>query len=421
MSSDEALKMELPPHGPANMLDLFMTRYDYDYNRDPQKEYEHEKVANLEDNTDGWLSGEVRNRPPIGVGGEWSGDTTYHRDYTPKSRCVGDMNEVHRRIGTEPASTAFLHDWYRPDLTSGEGANSEYKSEYTHSGRIPNGETILYAGAMAAPYKGDFLHAKGVKEDDGSDIPPKITSKESLLPRHITEDGEKWKEPVTLLPSRQPQLSLQQKMDPNDYWCTSWTYGDKSLAYPNQLPQALAGSRRENLIGQVSDKAELLRLLAGKGTTKAVRRHGAKDDTNPIYISLNVQNNYSVPQNIEDNGFIKRTIYRHDYVNPYRLPELPGSQAQPDDRNTNTSHFAAAGEMSAGQLSSYMHKIGNLRNSHGYIKELPEDPNVKLPMPRTVLMTLRELEKVDEVDKADPHRHKMHGEKKDIKVECTKK
>lgn len=402
---------EMAPHGPANMLDHFMTRYDYDYNRDPLKTYEHDNNANPASNDDAWLSGEVRNRPPFCMGGDWNGDTIYRQDYVPKTRFIGDMDEVHRRIGNEPAATAFIREWYRPDLTknadNGDAPISEYKTEYTNSGRIPKGKPTLYAGARAVPYVEDFLHAKGVKEDDGSDLPPKITDKSSLLPRHpVADDEVPWKAKEGLLPSRQPQLHTM-PMDPNDYWCTSWTYGDKSKAYPNQLPQALDGSKRADLIGKIDNKAELLRLLAGKDTKKAGRPYRMDDDTNPIYIASEEQRSCAISHRLEDEGHVKRTMYQSDYINQYRLPELPGNHGDSDARYTTTSALTSPGEMSGGQLTKYTRQMGSLRNSHGYMKRIPEEA-VNLPMPREILTTLRTLEKHDDVDRADPHRHKMH-------------
>lgn len=403
---------QMPCHGPANMLDLFMTRYDYDYNRDPLKEFPHENMADPASNDDAWLSGEVRNRPPFCMGGDWNGDTIYRQDYVPKSRFLDDMNEVHRRIGDEPYATAFIREWYRPDLTKnntddGKAPISEYQTEYTNSGRIPKGKPALYAGALSVPYKEDFLHAKGVREDDGSDLPPKITSKESLLPRHPqAADESAWKAREELLPSRRPLLHSM-PADPKDYYCTSWEYGDKSKAYPSQLPQGLEGSKRADLIGTMDDKAELLRLLAGKDATKAGKPYRLDDDTNPIYVSSEEQRKCAVTHRMEDEGHVKMTIYNSDYINQWRLPELPGNHGGADERNTQTTALSSAGEMAAGQLTKYTREMGSLRNSHGYMRHIPKD-GAKLPMPREVLTTLRQLERHDDVDVADPHRHKMH-------------
>eukprot|EP00796_Vickermania_ingenoplastis_P004817 gene4817-3459_t len=407
-----AAPAEMAPHGPATMLDHFMTRYDYDYNRDPLREYPHDNAVDAAGNDDAWLSGEVRNRPPFCMGGDWNGQTIYQQDYIPKSRFIDSMDEVQRRIGNEPYATAFIREWYRPDLTrnaeGGPAPLSEYQTEYTNSGRLPKGKPTLYAGATDVPYKEDFLHAKGAKEDDGSDLPPKITSEESRLPRrpHLADDATPWKAREELLPSRRPQL-LTLPADPNDYWCTSWTYGDTSKAYPNQLPQGLEGSRRADLLGTVADKAELLRLLAGKGSKKAGRPYCPDDDTNPIYIASEEQRQCAVSHQLEDEGHVKMSMYMSDYINQQRLPDLPGNHGVADARNTQTSSLPALGEMAAGQITKYTREMGGLRNSHGYMKPIPRD-TTKLPMPREILTTLRQLEKHDDVDKADPHRHKMH-------------
>lgn len=410
----DSVAAPMPPHGPANMRDLFMTRYDYDYNRDPLKTYPHDQSSGTGGNDDAWISGEVRNRPPFCMGGDWNGDTTYHQDYVPKSRFIDDMNEVHRRIGTEPASTVFIRDWYRPDLTKNADdvvPQSEYKTEYTNSGRIPKGKPLLYAGAPSVPYKEDFFQLKGgIQEDDGSDLPPKITSEESLKPRHkqMADDEVPWKAKEELLPSRRGQLhSLP--ADPRDYWCTSWTYGDTSKAYPSQLPQGIEGSKRADLVGTMTDKAELLRLLAGRDAKAARTPYSLDDDTNPIFISSEEQRHCAISHRLENEGHVKRTQYASDYINQYRLPELPGNHGASDVRNTTTTSHTSAGAMACGKMTQHSRDMGSLRNSHGYMKRISDCP--KPLMPPEVLSTLRSLEKASDVDKADPHRHKMHKER----------
>lgn len=403
-------KSPLPPHGPANMLDLFMTRYDYDYNRDPTHREEKGEEIHLQE--DALVSGDVRNRPPLlelGNGEppeEGDPNTIYRQDYTPKSRQVCFCPEE------QQGETAFIRDWYRPDFTKDALCPlSEYKDKYDLQGRVPVGKPMLYPGAKAVPYVKDFLHTGEPWEED-TDICYKVTDERSLLPR-MGKANDPSVEPSAasaLLPSRGPQVHATYPMDPIDYWCTSWTYGDKSLAKPNQLPQAIEGSKRADLLGKVEDKAELVRLLAGRPSKAALRPMHHDDDTNPIFINQGEQCRALITHRVEDEGYVKRTVYEQDFSNPYRLPEIPGNHGEPNPRCTATSALVCPGEMVEGQLTKYAQTMGTLRNSHGFMKPIPCDVEAKLDLSvdRKTLISMRKLEREEEVDvPGDPHRHKL--------------
>lgn len=400
----------LPPHGPANMLDLFMTRYDYDYNRDSTLSAERKEEIRLQE--DALVSGDVRNRPPLlelGNGapaGEGDPNSTYRVDYTARRR------EIFFCPPEKQGETAFVKDWYRPDLTKTSAVPvSEYRDKYHLAGRVPEGKPMLYPGAMAAPYVQDFLHP-GQPWVEDTDIPYKITDERSLLPRFgkLNEPPVDPSAASALLPSRGPQVHTAIPTEPTDYWCTSWVYGDKSLAKPNQLPQSIEGSTRADLLGKVEDKAELVRLLAGKPSKAALRPVQHDDDTNPIFINQEEQKRVTITHRIEDEGYVKRTMYEQDFTNPYRLPEIPGNHGEPNPRCTATSALVCPGEMMEGQLTKHAHEMSLLRNSHGFMKAIPRDPQTKvdLPVSRETLVAMRKIEKEREVDvPSDPHRRKL--------------
>lgn len=401
-------KPPLPPHGPANMLDLFLTRYDYDYNRDPTLTSANDEKIHLQE--DALVSGDVRNRPQLLEFGdpteEADPNTVYRQDYTPKRRKVCFCPPERQ------GETAFIRDWYRPDLTKQPlFFLSEYKDKYDLQGRVPVGKPMLYPGARAAPYTEDFLHTGGPWEED-RDIPYKVTDERSLLPRtgRMNDPPMEPSSASALLPSRGPQIHAMYPMDPADYWCTSWTYGDKTLAKPNQLPQAVDGSKRADLLGKVEDKAELVRLLSGKPSKAALQPMQHEDHTNPIFINQEEQGRALITHRIEDEGYVKRTVYEQDFTNPYRLPEIPGNHGEPNPRCTVTNALACPGEMVEGQLTKHAQTMGVLRNSHGFMKPIPHDIEIKLDLPvdQKTLIAMRKIEKESDVDKpSDPHRHML--------------
>lgn len=480
MTATPAIR-ELPPHGPANMLDLYMTRYDYDYNRDPNGELNGDDDGAADRQMEDWVSGEVRNRPLFQHTDHLSHKTTYRVDYNAlastarlsSSRRGSELQRLVRaaRGGEEDGmarTTGYAKEWYRPDLTrshataDGQHPISIYKADYvagegTHAvnpndvlhreggGGEGSGNSVMYAGAGAVPYKADFLHVKGdgVIVDDGADIAPKITSKEALLPRGSGRSVASAFAPPDParsfgLPVRRPRTNQQmppklfQSADgtsPNDeYTCTSWDYGDVSKAYPSQLPQPLEGSARADLLTTISgdtDVASLLRRLAGQQQQPGRAVRGAEsqswneDDTNPIYLSPAQQKRCAVSRRWEEEGYVKQTIYKGDYVNQSRLPELPGNHGGPADvRDTCTNARATVGEMISGELTRTTRQMGTLRNSHGTLKteaqrmadtERATASTVAAPsIPAELLTMMRRGEKIDAVDKADPHRHKLH-------------
>lgn len=422
----------LPPHGPADMLNLFMTKYDYDYNRDPD---------NIDDGTakatasalDAWISGDVRNRPIFahGVSGDRDDRTIYQVDYVLRRRGLGPMADL-ARIALRPrgdtkAETSYEREWYRPDFTkhvTAGGAHpiTVYQADYCGEKAAPVGAVggktpPIYAGAAAVAYNADLLKPFGVVEDDGADIAPKITAKESLLPRNPLQA-------VPPLASCLEAAALAQKnLYPpplwprvgGDYTCTSWDYGDVSQAHPLQLPQGLDGSAAADdidILGTV-DKAALLRQLAGQGTKKrksgssgGFSRHEDNDRTNPIFLSKASQEVCAISHRLPEEGHVHMSIYNSDFTNHAFLPELPGNHGgSADVRNTNTNSAGKAGEMVAGSLTSRTRLLGSLRNSHGTLKKkMPEGCTV---VNADMFTTMRSMEKHISIDRADKHRHKL--------------
>ncbi|ORC79266.1 uncharacterized protein TM35_002161010 [Trypanosoma theileri] len=414
MSVDKVeLPRELPPHPAPNMLNSFMTRYDYDYNRDFVSTGTGDGAKGEDDTA---VSGEVRNRPIFCFGPAMPGSygTIYRRDYVRHNRGVKDLPDLLRTAcGEHDVASSFARDYYRPDFTkhnTADGAhpNTTYKTDYTLSGRVPKGEATLYAGARAAAFDPDFLLIPASEDlpRAEAELPPKITSKESLLPKVQTsrDNGDK-DQKEDLFASRRPLLTIGGP--PTDYYCTSWVYGDKSLAYPSQLPRGIEESLNAHLIGTMDDKAALLALLAGKRRPVG-KPHPIYDDTNPIPILRSEQPYCAVTRRIDNEGHVKMSMYKSDFIRQGLLPELPdavGLSGKEGAIENGDRHLACAGEMLAGTLTRYVKRLETLRNSHGNL--LKEKPDTSVVDPHT-WKQMKSLERRIKVDKADPHRHKLH-------------
>ncbi|RNF22895.1 uncharacterized protein Tco025E_03032 [Trypanosoma conorhini] len=404
----------LPPHPAPNMLDLCMTRYDYDYNRDIEGRGPGDGTAGGDDGCA--VSGDVRNRPIFRFANslESCHDTTYLTDYVRHSREVKDMpGLLQTACGEHDVASAFARDYYLPDLTkhaTATGAHpiSVYKEDYKHSGPVPSGEPTLYAGARTAAYDPDFLLIPATEEDLKAEnmLPPKITSRESLLPK-VPPSEDSYRRPnEDLFASRRPQLTTMGK-PPTDYYCTSWVYGDKSLAYPGQLPRGIEDSPNAHLIGTMDDKAALLALLAGKKKA-AGKPYLMPDETNPIPIQRIEQPFCGITRRIENEGYVNMSIYRSDHVHQGVLPELPDAAALTGNDTGGAGgerRLACAGEMLAGTLTRHTKKIESLRNSHGNLLKVKPDSRI---VDLHTWKQMRSIEKRIAVDKKDPHRHKLH-------------
>lgn len=437
----------LPPHGPANMMSLYMTRYDYDYNREGER---NDSSTCGGDGTFGQdVSGDVLNRPIFAYGvaeDDRDARTVYQVDYTGKGRGVKDLQSLAASVmGGCPAAaagvgsngdkgTAYQREWYRPGMTAtllnadGTLPRTAYQEDYRHPSEQPQPPRPKespppYAGAAASEYHPDLLKPHGVREDDGTDIAPKITSKESLLPRGMRASGRtatlgsnndsNYPAAAPVTRSAGPSSTLGPAAAlPGMYSCTSWDIGDVSQAHPSQLPVSLARSLAASDVDvtTTADKAALLRQLAGKNsrTTVTTTRTGSSrggapreehDRTNPQFLSTQAQKTCAVSRRLEEEHHVQMSIYRSDYVDQSQLPELPGNPAGPADvRDTQTCPTATAGEMTAGQLTKATREMGTLRNSHGTLKAAVA----------ALSPSMQATEKAISIDKADPHRHKLH-------------
>jgi hypothetical protein len=450
----------LPPHGPANMLSLYMTRYDYDYNREG-KQLGGTGKGEGESSFGPGISGDVRNRPifaySIVENGSRDARTVYQVDYTGKDRGVKDMQRLAASVRGGPAAaagtaavdggdngTAYQREWYRPGLTAsllnedGTLPQTAYQEDYRQPSAVlvpqpgpsSNEPRPQYAGSAAAAYNADLLKPHGVQEDDGADIAPKITSKESLLPRgqrgvkppgwaatlNTTDNNGSGVAPVTRSAGPSSTLGPAAAL-PGMYSCTSWDIGDVSQAHPSQLPVSLARSIAANGVDVTAnpDKAVLLRQLAGKKSAAANGGHawrsgkgGLRDEydrTNPQLLSAYAQKTCAVSRRLEEERHVHMSMYKSDYVDQSQLPELPGNPFGPADvRDTQTCPTAAAGEMTAGQLTAATREMGLLRNSHGTLKAAAAAGGGG---ESAALSSMRATEKAIAIDKADPHRHKL--------------
>ncbi|AIN96271.1 hypothetical protein LPMP_110760 [Leishmania panamensis] len=442
MSSDDAVDVArpLPPHGPANMMSTYMTRYDYDYNGHPG-------LTGSDDgngrNFEPGISGDVRNRPIFAYGvdtGDRDDHTIYQVDYTAKDRSVKNMAGLAARLtsASVPAAAAAINDvdkgtayqrhWYRPGisdhivLADGSHPHTVYQDDYQAPRHVAGGtvsEPVRYAGAAAAAYNADLLKPHGVVEDDGADLAPKITSRESLLPRRRKCPNTTWS-PV--FENTTDHRRTWNDCAPGDgvtgtYMCTSWEYGGTSQAHPSQLPLSLARSLAAHGLDVTAnlDKAALLRQLAGAHYTPRTVRSSlggvpldTSDRTNPQFLSTMEQKRCAVSRRLEKEHYVTMSIYKSDFIDQGLLPELPGNPGGPANvRDTHPSPLATAGEMMAGQLTSTTRELGLLRNAHGTLK--PGEAHPASRMRTGVLSVVRKMEKAVSIDKADPHRHKLRA------------
>ncbi|KAG5505936.1 hypothetical protein JIQ42_06731 [Leishmania sp. Namibia] len=422
----------LPPHGPANMMSIYMTRYDYDYNRDPV----------LTSSGDGsgscfarGISGDVRNRPAFAYGvdtGNRDDRTIYQVDYTVKDRSVKNMARLAATVtgavknSCQDNGTAYQRDWYLPAISThlvladGSHPHTVYQEDFQapRCGAGGAGNTaVCYAGAAATSYNADLLKPHGMVEDDGADVAPKITSKESLLPRKPKNPNAAWT-PVfenTVDHHRTWNDCVAGDGVVGTYSCTSWDYGDTSQAHPSQLPLSLARSLAAHSLDVTANpnKAALLRQLAGANAASRSLRGSVSgvpldtsDRTNPQFLSTMEQKRCAVSRRLEKEHYVTMSISKSDFIDHGLLPELPGNPGGPADvRDTHSSPFATAGEMVAGQLTKTTRELGLLRNAHGTLKSGEAHPASQVRT--SVLSAMRKMEKADSIDKADPHRHKL--------------
>lgn len=447
----------LPPHGPADMLSLYMTRYDYDYNREGNNG-NNGSSTKASSAFDPGVSGDVRNRPIFAYGAvdnDRDARTIYQVDYTGKDRSVKDMQRLAASVKGSGGvaeegvavegdhGTAYQREWYRPGLTKslrnddGSLPQTAYQEDYRGAQPSASGKAAgpsskepppAYAGAAATAYNPDLLKPHGVLEDDGADIAPKITSKESLLPRGMkrppgwtaTFDGSPDDNkntnnfsPATVTRSAGPSSSLGPAAGlPGMYSCTSWDIGDVSQAHPSQLPISLHHSIAASGVDVTAnpDKAALLRQLAGgravaaASTGKGTALRDEQDRTNPQLLSAHAQKTCAVSRRLEEEHHVQMSMYKSDYVDQGQLPELPGNPAGTADvRDTQTGYTATPGEMTAGQLTKTTRAMGQLRNTHGTLK-----PAAAGTEPVAV-SSMRATEKAMAIDRADPHRHKLRS------------
>ncbi|KAG5484761.1 hypothetical protein LSCM1_06583 [Leishmania martiniquensis] len=433
---DDAVSVarSLPPHGPANMMSIYMTRYDYDYNRDPGMKGSGSGFAR-------GVSGDVRNRPVFAYGVDAGGRddrTIYQVDYTVKDRSAKNMARLAATVtgaaataatvknGYAGKGTAYQRDWYLPGISAhivfadGRHPHTVYQDDYQAprpGAGGPRNAAVCYAGAAATAYNADLLKPNGVIEDDGADLAPKITSKESLWPRRHKSPNATW---TPIFENTADHRRTWNDCVPGDgvvgtYSCTSWDYGDTSKAHPSQLPLSLARSIEAHGldVNANPNKAALLRRLAGPNAALRSLRGSASgtpldtgDRTNPQFLSRREQKRCAVSWRLEKEHCVTMSIYKSDFIDQGLLSELPGNPGGPADvRDTHSSPLATAGEMIAGQLTNTTRELGLLRNAHGTLKAGEAHPSSRV---RTgVLSAMRAMEKAASIDKADPHRHKL--------------
>ncbi|EPY22332.1 hypothetical protein STCU_04271 [Strigomonas culicis] len=428
---------ELPPHPPADMLDTYMTRYDYDYNRDPCG-----GTAELPPPEAGEsISGHVRNRPIFGTGHpSHTGDandedggvnhTVYRKDYRAPGRAGVDAEALAQAAvaslqqgndGNMFMSHTFTRDGYtpapRPHL-DGTHPESVYKVDYTAPGapRGAEADGTVYAGADAALYKATFLYPpEGVVEDDSALVAPKVGTREALLPTAAYLRGVGRVSPPTVDArgtSLGPRVTNPSGGPGRDFALTSYDYGDTSSAQrKGQLPQDAEGSRHAHLLGTEREPAKMLDLLAGRTRpprADATQPNELFDLTNPVYMSPEAKERAAVSRRLEHEGNVHgQTIYRSDFINQKLLPELPGCAAcgAADVRDTNTDYTATSGERVAGVLTRDGREQGRLRNGHGRLVAGATNATTSAED----VATMRREERAVEVEKADPHRHKLRS------------
>ncbi|EPY38575.1 hypothetical protein AGDE_02130 [Angomonas deanei] len=398
---------ELPPHPPPDMHSTYMTRYDYDYGRDP-----HSDTNNNNNHNDGGISGDVRNRPIFATQTGLHSDkeiTIYQKDYVAPegspdmallSRAAGHFlqDQADGALEQNPNIAGTFSRGPVSGMTTHVGGghpDSVYRQDYTARAAPADTDGTLYAGARAAEYREDFLiPPANPNDDDGKDVAPKIGSKEAQVPFQQPL-------PSSPQPTTRSQAPLSLFGADREYGLTSYTYGDTSKAYPSQLPAPAQGSRNEHLLGTEREPAKMLAVLAGKTPATGGATTVLGDRTNPVYVRPSERNAVAVSRRLEEEHYVETTTYRTDYIDQGQLPELPGNHTEKDVRDTNVNPTATAGEMTAGVLTRETRQLASVRNTHGTLTANPSDG-------QQALLSMKVEERRTAVDRADPHRHKLH-------------
>eukprot|EP00744_Colponema_vietnamica_P004089 GILI01006162.1.p1 GENE.GILI01006162.1~~GILI01006162.1.p1 ORF type:complete len:407 (+),score=73.41 GILI01006162.1:101-1321(+) len=301
---------DLPPHeAPPNMVNSYMTRYDYDYNKgDPPLR---PLVA------DGAESGHSRNRPLFAHPKveDWKSVSHIHYANRRGPSIPDNLPDIAINAGkSRILATAHIRGQRsRAGVPWNEDpTDSTYQEHYTGKfTTTPNGGN--YAGNMTTQYKPNLLSIDSLDDNGvGKAKKPKGWRPEDDLQR-----------PQTISCSR-PQNQLTVFGPPNGNgqpWGTEYgTYGNKKLFKPSLLPKGFGDS---TFTGDrtMGNKRLLLDGLAGRRAQTATA-YGNTFDTDPIPMNPMERDKCRVARRVPLEGPVNMTMYQSDFVRQGNKPEL---------------------------------------------------------------------------------------------------
>jgi hypothetical protein len=360
------MPIEMPPHPEPNMHNTFMTRYDYDYTGPMPTHYF------LRDDSG---SGFTSNRPIFG------------RPQTMDGSMVSMLNTLHkpfnRRLAPEDMADAAAYAAQSRVVATafsreagvvpvpGEPMTTSMKSVHVPKA-IPGytGPMPMWGAHAPTVLKPDFFTIHSPED------PPKEAKAAQKYP------------PTGVHPGRVNLITAAG--GPGSYFQHSRLIGDRTLAYPSQLPKGLGEASECNLTATMTNKRELLTTLGGRRSNSCSLPRPIFE-TNPITMSQPQQDTCRVAHRLENEGHFMNTTYHSHFVNQKNLPEL----ADPSkDRR-------AKGPVQLLNLPSSNNSTASLTNSRGELLE--ERPSTVHP---SVWRRMKAVEASQRVDKVDPHAHK---------------
>lgn len=373
------VEIPLPPHVDANMHDTFMTTHDKDYN------ITNASTVNSIGQDNG--SGHLSNRPLFArPRGQHS--PTAHQDFFPARNGTLSAEQWHalRLTALKPKedNTAFvrLGSTHRfPGAVFSGPTESTMKASYHNCGTVgspPSEWPAMYSGAATTSYNPGFLFVNS--PPDNTPVATGFQEKHDVIKPH---------------PGRS-RLTHTANL-PGMYFQHSRLIGDRSLAYPNQLPVGLSSaSDFSSTRGRSLGARSMLDTLSGRSISSApsVNSIASLYNTNPLAMSPPEQETCRVAHRVENQGHVRGTTYQANFVRQQNLPELT------DPSKAKKSKMVVA----LPNVKAQAHETAVLTDSRGQLlAEKPEGVHT------SVWRRLKTMEKTLSVDKIDPHAHKLRS------------
>lgn len=368
----------LSPHGDANMHDTFMTAYDKDYST-----YGEKTLGSTRPQDSG--SGHTSNRPVFARARGEPSPTTNQSLFPARSGALSaEQWGALRTEAFKPQElrTAFVRQGSThrlPGAIFGAPPTiTTMKDSYHNYGKVgspPSDKAAMYSGAGTAGYDPNFLMINS---------PAELPARPIARMKHEVMDAH---------PGRGRLMHTSNL--PGSYFQHSRLIGDRTLAYPSQLPVGLSNATDfEASRGRTIGARGMMDTLAGRTVSSAPSVHsiGSLCDTNPLTLSPPAQETCRVAHRVEYQGHVKGSTYQSHFINQRNLPELPDPAKDKKGKMT----------VALPNVKAQPHETVVLTDSRGQL--LADMPQGVHP---SVWKRLKTVEKTLSVDKVDPHAHKL--------------